>query len=185
MINRTSTRGETHRRLRNLLLRSSPGYRAGVSQSVRVAVAFRWNEAGRSPWTRKASYSFPLFRATPECTDWRSARKMGRQPSTSGKQTSSDVASLTPQSWTDAAHAPQLGLRRTSRAHQAPAGAWPDAGVGGTRVPLSLWSTPPAGVLLVNGRAEPWIDDRGECVRHRNRGHGWRPAPGSRCSSIR
>src|SRR6266516_1015306 len=46
MINRTSTRGETHRRLRNLLLRSSPGYRAGVSESVRVAVAFRWNEAG-------------------------------------------------------------------------------------------------------------------------------------------
>jgi len=30
MINRTSTRGETHRRLRNLLLRSSPGYRAGL-----------------------------------------------------------------------------------------------------------------------------------------------------------
>src|SRR5438876_3126659 len=65
MINRTSARGETHRCLRNLLLRSSPGYRAGVSESVRVAVAFRWNEAGSVALDSEGKLLFPFLPRDP------------------------------------------------------------------------------------------------------------------------
>src|SRR5438093_9569891 len=110
MINRTSHGGRTHRCLRNLLLRSSPGYRAGVSESVRVAVAFRWNEAGSVALDSEGKLLFPSLPSDPGMYRLAISEKDGRQPSTSGKQTSSGVASFTTASWTDAAHE-QAGQR--------------------------------------------------------------------------